>query len=65
MPYNCVRADGGDESVGIGLDPQPVDRVVKNSIIGRDATGINAMVPPISEGAPQAKPRSNPTSSDS
>jgi alkylation response protein AidB-like acyl-CoA dehydrogenase len=57
------------------VDDYPVERYLRDArvttlyegtsqihklIIGRDATGINAMVPPGFEGAPQAKPRSDP-----
>src|SRR3954447_16158022 len=72
----AIQVHGGSGYV----DDYPVERYLRDArvttlyegtsqihklIIGRDATGINAMVPPLSEGAPQEKPRSNPISSDS
>jgi hypothetical protein len=71
----AIQVHGGSGYV----DDYPVERYLRDArvttlyegtsqihklIIGRDATGINAMVPPLSEGAPQAKPRSNPISDE-
>jgi alkylation response protein AidB-like acyl-CoA dehydrogenase len=69
----AIQVHGGSGYV----DDYPVERYLRDArvttlyegtsqihklIIGRDATGINAMVPPGFEGAPQAKPRSDPFS---
>jgi butyryl-CoA dehydrogenase len=67
---NAIQVHGGAGYV----DDYPVERYLRDArvttlyegtsqihklIIGRGVTGINAMVPPVSEGAPEAKPRSN------
>jgi butyryl-CoA dehydrogenase len=72
----AIQVHGGSGYV----DDYPVERYLRDArvttlyegtsqihklIIGRDATGINAMVPPLREDAPQTEPRRDPSGSGS